>query len=199
VNKVQLDKMVTFHKAVGDPTRLRIIALLRQGPLHGQAIAGKLGLKPPTITHHLKKLRDTGMVYSRRDKNTIYFHLDERKLEFMTTAILRIGDEEAMNKNELQVTDKEQTKVLNNFISRDGKLKSVPSQLKKKIVVLSYFVQGFEPGETYEEKEVNEYIKTFFDDFATIRREWVMHQFMYRENNRYELNPKEMWPVVVRR
>ncbi|KHE67150.1 metalloregulator ArsR/SmtB family transcription factor [Halobacillus sp. BBL2006] len=196
---MQLDKMVAFHKAVGDPTRLRIIALLRQGPLHGQAIAGKLGLRPPTITHHLKKLRDTGMVYSRRDKNTIYFLLDERKLEFMTTAILRIGDEEAMNKSELQVTDKEQTKVLNNFISRDGKLKSVPSQLKKKIVVLSYFVQGFEPGKTYEEKEVNEYIKTFFDDFATIRREWVMHQFMYRQNNRYELNPKEMWPVVVMR
>ncbi|MGI8314137.1 metalloregulator ArsR/SmtB family transcription factor [Halobacillus mangrovi] len=196
---MQLDKMVAFHKAVGDPTRLRIVALLRQGPLHGQAIAGKLGLRPPTITHHLKKLRDTGMVYSRRDKNTIYFHLDERKLEFMTTAILRIGDEEAMNRNELQVTDKEQTKVLNNFIAKDGKLKSIPSQLKKKIVILSYFVQGFEQGMTYEEKEVNEYIKTFFDDFATIRREWIMHSFMYRENNRYELNPKEMWPVVVRR
>ncbi|ARI77723.1 DUF2087 domain-containing protein [Halobacillus mangrovi] len=196
---MQLDKMVAFHKAVGDPTRLRIIALLRHGPLHGQAIAGKLGLRPPTITHHLKKLRDTGMVYSRRDRNTIYFHLDERKLEFMTTAILRIGDEEAMNKNELQVTDKEQTKVLNSFISKDGKLKSIPSQQKKKIVILSYFVQGFDQGKTYEEKEVNEYIKTFFDDFATIRREWIMHSFMYRENNIYELNPQELWPVVVRR
>ncbi|WP_281975241.1 metalloregulator ArsR/SmtB family transcription factor [Halobacillus litoralis] len=196
---MQLEKMVKFHKAVGDTTRLRIIALLRQGPLHGQAIAGKLGLRPPTITHHLKKLKDTGMVYSRRDKNTIYFYLDERRLEFMTTAILRIGDESSMNAEELYMEEKDQVKIIQNFVSVEGRLKQMPRQLKKKLVILSYFVQWFEQGKTYDEKEVNEYIQTFFDDFATVRREWVMQQFMYRENNRYELNPVEMWPVVVKR
>ncbi|RWZ60830.1 DUF2087 domain-containing protein [Halobacillus fulvus] len=196
---MQLDKMVAFHKAVGDPTRLRIVAMLRQGPLHGQAIAGKLGLRAPTITHHIKRLRDTGMVYSRRDKNTIYFYLDEKKLELMATAILRIGDEQSMKLDELKGTVEEQNKVLANFITKDGKLKNMPSQLKKKLVILSYFVQGFEFGRTYEEKEVNEYILTFFDDYATVRREWIMQQFMYREHNKYELNPREMWPVVVKR
>ncbi|UOQ43271.1 metalloregulator ArsR/SmtB family transcription factor [Halobacillus salinarum] len=196
---MQLDKMVAFHKAAGDPTRIRIIALLRKGPLHGQALAGKLGLRPPTITHHIKKLKDSGMVYSRRDKNTIYFYLDEKKLEFMTTAILRIGDDETVKAQELQVTEQEQRKVINSFITKDGALKQLPSQLKKKLVILSYFVQSFEQGHVYDEKEVNEYIKTFFHDFATIRREWIMHQFMYRENNQYELNPQEMWPVVVKR
>ncbi|WP_148350104.1 DUF2087 domain-containing protein [Thalassobacillus devorans] len=39
-------------------------------------------------------------------------------------------------------------------------------------------------------------IKTFHDACTTIRREWVMQQFMYRENNRYQLNPVEMWPVI---
>ncbi|CDQ20001.1 hypothetical protein SAMN05192559_10355 [Halobacillus karajensis] len=196
---MQLEKMVAFHKAVGDPTRLRIIALLRRGPLHGQAIAGKLGLRPPTITHHLKKLRDTGLVVSRRDKNTIYFHLDERKLEFMSTAILRIGDDERVVAEQLKVNKEDQAKITRNFVTVDGKLKQMPRQLKKKNVVLAYFVQWFEHGKTYEEREVNEYIQTFYDDFATVRREWVMQQFMYRENNRYELNPVEMWPVVVQR
>ncbi|MGP4062380.1 DUF2087 domain-containing protein [Halobacillus sp. H74] len=196
---MQLEKMVKFHKAVGDTTRLRIIALLKQGPLHGQAIAGKLGLRPPTITHHLKKLKDTGMVYSRRDKNTIYFYLDERRLESMTTAILRIGDESSMKAEELKVEEKDQAKIIQNFVSIEGRLKQMPRQLKKKLVILSYFVQWFEQGKTYDEKEVNEYIQTFFDDYATVRREWVMQQFMYRENNRYELNPVEMWPVVVKR
>ncbi|WP_226578020.1 metalloregulator ArsR/SmtB family transcription factor [Halobacillus litoralis] len=194
---MQLEKMVQFHKAVGDTTRLRIIALLRRGPLHGQAIAGKLGLRPPTITHHLKKLKDTGMVYSRRDKNTIYFHLNEQKLEFMTTAILRIGDEETVRAEELKVDETEQSKIIQSFVTVEGKLKQIPRQLKKKNVILSYFVQWFEHGKTYEEKDVNAYIQTFFDDFATIRREWIMQQFMYRENNTYELNPVEMWPVVV--
>ncbi|MBX0356741.1 metalloregulator ArsR/SmtB family transcription factor [Halobacillus sp. Nhm2S1] len=196
---MQLEKMVAFHKAVGDPTRLRIIALLRKGPLHGQAIAGKLGLRPPTITHHLKKLKDTGAVYSRRDKNTIYFYLNEQNLQFMTTAILRIGDDERVVAEELKVDAKDQAKIIKNFITVEGRLKQMPSQLKKKNVILSYFVQWFEHGKTYDEKEVNEYIKTFFDDFATVRREWIMQQFMYRENNQYELNPVEMWPVVVQR
>jgi len=194
---MQLDKMVAFHKAAGDPTRLRIIALLRQGPLHGQAIAGKLGLRPPTITHHLKKLRDTGMVYSRRDKNTIYFYLDEKKLAFMAEAVTRIGDEKVKSDKEWQVTEKEERQILQNFITVDGKLKQMPSQLKKRVVILAYYVKAFQPGKTYEEKEVNEYIQTFFEDYATVRREWIMHHFMYRENNRYELNPEEMWPVVV--
>ncbi|MGP4068355.1 DUF2087 domain-containing protein [Halobacillus sp. B29] len=194
---MQLDKMVAFHKAAGDPTRLRIIALLRQGPLHGQAIAGKLGLRPPTITHHLKKLKDTGMVYSRRDKNTIYFYLDEKKLTFMAEAVTRIGDENVKADKEWQVTEKEERQILQSFITVDGKLKQMPSQLKKRVVILAYYVKAFQPGKTYEEKEVNEYIQTFFEDYATVRREWIMHHFMYRENNRYELNPEEMWPVVV--
>lgn len=51
---MQLDRLVNFHKTVGDKTRLRIIGLLKEGPLHGQAIAGKLGLTPPTISHHIQ-------------------------------------------------------------------------------------------------------------------------------------------------
>ncbi|QXJ36781.1 hypothetical protein BV455_03993 [Parageobacillus caldoxylosilyticus] len=46
---MQLSRLVNFYKNLDDPTRIRIIALLRHGSLHGQAIAGKLGLKPPTI------------------------------------------------------------------------------------------------------------------------------------------------------
>ncbi|MBA2174412.1 metalloregulator ArsR/SmtB family transcription factor [Halobacillus locisalis] len=194
---MQLEKMVAFHKAIGDPTRIRIIALLRNKPLHGQAIAEKLALKPPTITHHVKRLKDSGVVYSRRDKNTIYFHLDTKRLEFMSTSILRIGDDQIVKAYEMKMSDKEKLKILHSFITQDGRLKQLPSKLKKKIVILSYFAQGFEPGKVYEETEVNEYIQTFYDDFATIRREWIMQQFMYRENNRYERNPTEMWPIIV--
>ncbi|WP_101843685.1 metalloregulator ArsR/SmtB family transcription factor [Halobacillus sp. Marseille-P3879] len=195
---MQLDKMVVFYKAIGDPTRLRIVSLLKNGPLHGQAIAHKLGLRAPTITHHLKKLKDTGMLYSRREKNTVYFYLDEKKLEAMATAILRLGADE-MKKQDFFMNDSEQMKILRNYIRKDGTLIQLPSQLKKKLVILSYYVQGFETGKVYKESEINSYVKQFFDDYATLRREWIMHQFMYRENNLYELNPEEMWPLVVKR
>lgn len=189
---MQLSRLVNFHKTLGDKTRIRIISLLKEGPLHGQAIAGKLGLTPPTISHHIAKLREINLIYQRREKNTIYFYLDEKRLVFMAEAILKIGSEEM---ELFQVEDAEKYKVLKNFIQADGRLKTIPAQRKKKLIILEHLVKQLEVGVTYTEREINEYIKKYHDDFATIRREFVMCQFMFRQDGQYELNPKEMWPI----
>ncbi|CQR48436.1 HTH-type transcriptional repressor CzrA [Paraliobacillus sp. PM-2] len=190
---MQLDKLVNYHKALGDPTRIRIIVLLQQKPLHGQAIAHKLGLKPATITHHMSKLRNIGLVYQRRDKNTIYFYLDQKKLEQSAAAITQLGVH-TMFKQEM--TKEEKDAIIKNFLLPDGTLKHLPSQQKKKILILAYLIRDIQPHHIYSEHEINVYIRQYHEDYATIRREWVMHQFMFRKNNAYELNPKEMWPVV---
>ena len=189
---MQLNKIVEFHKALGDLTRIRIIALLQQGPLHGQAIAGKLGLKPPTITHHMAKLREVGLIKEKRDKNTIYFSLNTKILESSAKAILTAGTggEASM---EMSVTAEERAAIINNFFTKDGKLKNYPAQRKKKLVVLEHMVKGLQFGKVYPEKEINEYLKQFHEDYATLRRELIMCQYMYRENNQYELNPVELW------
>jgi hypothetical protein len=189
---MQLNKIVEFHKALGDLTRIRIIALLQQGPLHGQAIAGKLGLKPPTITHHIAKLREVGLIREKREKNTIYFSLNTKILESSAKAILTVGTggEASM---EMEVTPAEKATIINNFFTKDGKLKTYPAQRKKKLVVLSHMVKGLEFGKVYPEREINEYLKQFHEDYATLRRELIMCQYMYRENNQYELNPVELW------
>ncbi|MNP75893.1 hypothetical protein D3C76_1730260 [compost metagenome] len=83
--------------------------------------------------------------------------------------------------------------VIRNFFTKDGMLKHLPAQLKKKRFVLEHLVQGLEPHKKYTEKEINEYIKKYHEDFATIRREFIMHHYMYRENGIYELNPPELW------
>ncbi|HYK74516.1 MAG TPA: DUF2087 domain-containing protein, partial [Pseudoneobacillus sp.] len=36
----------------------------------------------------------------------------------------------------------------------------------------------------------------YHDDYATIRREFIINQYMYRENGVYELNPVEMWAKI---
>lgn len=59
--------------------------------------------------------------------------------------------------------------------------------------MLERLVKGLEPRRKYTEKEINEYIRKFHEDFATIRREFIMNHYMYRENGIYELNPPEMW------
>lgn len=190
---MQLDRLVIFHKTMGDKTRIRIITMLKDGPLHGQAIARKLGLTAPTISHHIAKLREIDVIYQRRDKNTIYFYLDEKKLAYMAEAILQMGRVDDME--ELQVDDNEKTKVLKNFFREDGKLKNIPAQRKKKLIILEYLVSKLEMGKIYPEKEINEHIKQYHEDYATLRREFVMSQFMFRQDNQYELNPKEMWPI----
>lgn len=189
---MQVIKIVEFHKALGDLTRIRIIALLQQGPLHGQAIAGKLGLKPPTITHHIAKLREVGLIKERRDKNTIYFSLNTKMLEMSAQAVLNVG-KGGTSKMEMAVTEEERAAIIRNFFTNDGKLKNYPAQRKKKLVVLAHIVKGLDFGKIYQEKDINEYLKKFHEDYATLRRELIMCQYMYRENNQYELNPVELW------
>lgn len=205
---MQLDKLVTFHKALADPTRIRILAILASGPLHGQALAGKMGVTPPTITHHMAKLREAGAVYERRDKNTIYFYLHELNMKRQSQAILDVlkkakdapGEDlmgeapEVDQRRENMAAD--QLQVIRNFITLEGKLKQIPVQRKKKLIVLEHMVRGLERGRKYQEKEINEYIKRFHEDFATIRREFVMNHYMYREDGIYELNPEEMWAKI---
>lgn len=74
---MQLDKIVNYHKALSDPTRLRILLLLSKGEeIHGQALAQRLNLSQPTVTHHAAKLREAAMITERRDKNTVYFRMN---------------------------------------------------------------------------------------------------------------------------
>ena len=189
---MQLSKIVDFHKALGDLTRVRIIALLQQGHLSGQEIASKLSLKPPTITHHMSKLREVGLIKERRDKNTIYFSLNTKILEMSAKAIFTVGTGGDSNM-EMSVTESERSSIINNFFTKEGKLKVYPAQRKKKLVVLEHMIKGLEFGRVYQEKEINEYLKEFHEDYATLRRELIMCQYMYRENNQYELNPVELW------
>jgi len=193
---MQLNRLVTFYKTIGDPTRLRILKLLSKGPLHGQAIAGKLGLTPPTITHHLNKLREIGIVYERREGNLIYFYLKQSGVKQYANALLQLTEQNEVIK-EMKDSLVERQKVIENFFTSDGRLKSIPAQRKKKLIVFEHMLKGLERGRKYEERELNEYIKRFHDDYATIRREFIINNYMYRENGIYELNPEEMWTRIT--
>ena len=190
---MQLNRLVEFHKTMGDPTRLRILSLLSNGPLHGQAIAGKLGLTAPTITHHLKKLRDINVVFERRDKNTIYFNLNHSVVRQHSEALKQLIEGKEISMVE---QSEEKQKIIANFFTKEGKLKTIPAQRKKKLMVFEHLLKGIEKGRKYEEKEINEYILQYHEDYATIRREFIINHYMYRENGIYELNPVEMWAKI---
>jgi len=198
---MQLDKVVEYHKALADPTRVKMLILLAGGEMSGQTLARELDVTPATVTHHASKLRQASLIKERRDKNTIFLSLDSYMLRSNSTAAAELimrnlaatngGDD--MHMQDAQASSKFRESTLRNFFSPDGRLKHMPSQLKKKLIVLEHMVSRLQKGKKYTEKEINAFIQDYHPDFATIRREFIMHQFMYRSEEIYELNPQVMW------
>jgi ArsR family transcriptional regulator, arsenate/arsenite/antimonite-responsive transcriptional repressor len=64
-----------LFKALGDETRLRIVALLSHGELCVCHLEAALGLSQPRISRHLASLRAAGVVEDRRDGSWVYYRL----------------------------------------------------------------------------------------------------------------------------
>ena len=69
--------------------------------------------------------------------------------------------------------------------TRNGRLTSLPKVREKRAVLLDHISQVFEPGRQYPEKDVNELLRVFHDDFAMLRRYLVDEGFMEREAGVY--------------
>ncbi len=54
-------------RALGDPTRLRLIRLLAHGEVSCQELTRRLGLAQATVSHHLKVLSQAGLVAARKE------------------------------------------------------------------------------------------------------------------------------------
>ena len=68
---------------------------------------------------------------------------------------------------------------------RDGLIVMMPSQLKKRKVLLDLLALDFEPGRSYTEQEVNFKILDHYDDYCTARREMVDFGLLKREKGLY--------------
>lgn len=62
---------------LGDPTRLRMIAALAERELCVCDLAATVGQSESAVSHHLRLMRDLGLVRSRRDGRLVYYALDD--------------------------------------------------------------------------------------------------------------------------
>ncbi len=72
-----LTQTARLFKALGDETRLRILATLAHRTLCVCHLARELGLSQPTLSHHLKILREVGLVVGEKDGQWIHCSLNE--------------------------------------------------------------------------------------------------------------------------
>jgi len=73
--------MVRLHRALGDPTRMRILKLLADRDLYATEIAQQLELSKPTIKHHMVLLRAAGLVTITESGAVVYYSLRRNRLD----------------------------------------------------------------------------------------------------------------------
>jgi ArsR family transcriptional regulator, arsenate/arsenite/antimonite-responsive transcriptional repressor len=61
-----LREVAVFHKALADPTRLRILQRLAESPCTVTDLIGTVDLSQPLVSWHLRRLRAAGLVETRR-------------------------------------------------------------------------------------------------------------------------------------
>ena len=77
VERVQAVRMAEVAKALGDPIRLQLVDVLRKhaGKVCVCELVPLFDVGQPTLSHHLKKLRDAGIVDSERQGLWAYYYV----------------------------------------------------------------------------------------------------------------------------
>ena len=173
------DEVITFFKVFADANRLKIVGLLAQQPYSVEELAALLDLKPSTVSHHLSKLAQIGLVSAKTESYYNVYQLDEKALELKSRDLF---SEENLAASVADVdAGAYDNKVVKDFVRKDGSLKTIPAQRKKLEAVLRHVVKAFELNKRYSEKKVNEILSRYYEDTASLRRELVGYGLMKRE------------------
>ena len=86
VERHEAERMATIAKALGDPIRLQLVDVLRKhaGKVCVCELVPLFEISQPTLSHHLKKLREAGIVDSERRGLWAYYYVIPDALEEFT-------------------------------------------------------------------------------------------------------------------
>lgn len=82
----RVDEAANLMGMLSQPARLKILCLLFKGERSVLSLAQAVELSQPAMSHHLKKLRQAGIVETRRDAQTIFYRLKGKEV----TAVLKV-------------------------------------------------------------------------------------------------------------
>lgn len=176
-----LETIVRYLKTLADQTRLRLLGLLATEKRSVEELAALLDLKPSTVSWHLNKLKELDLVRMRADGNTHIYSLNTKGLGRVNTLLMEPERVATIAQDDESAWER---KVLRDFLE-EGKLREIPAYRKKRDVILKWLVDQFTTGQTYTEAEVNDIIKRYHPDSATLRRELVGAALMGREHGVY--------------
>ena len=176
------ENALKLFKCLSDASRLRIIQSLTQGDMYTELLAERLELTPPTVSFHMKKLEDAGLVVSRKEQYYTVYSLNRDMLEESIYDAVTSGPEQIDEQQRREEAYRQ--KVIKAFFEY-GRLRAIPVQRKKKLICYQVIAERFEPGRVYEEKEVNAVISPIHEDYCTIRRDMISEGIFRRDGTRY--------------
>ena len=173
---------IGLFKCLADKSRLQILKSLAVEDMYVERLAERLDLTPSTISFHLKKLSEAGAVTAYKNQYYMMYSLNKEIFQTSILDILRQESDEA--KKQAQRDADYRQRVIDAFFEY-GKLRSIPTQLKKERIILEVIAEAFEFDRIYSEREVNVMIADFHDDFCTIRRDMVGEGLLGRDSTGY--------------
>jgi len=171
--------ILNFMRLLGNAERLKIAGLLGVETLTAIHITERLGIKLADVQAHLEALLKAGLIREQAETYT----LESKTLELLSRQVLA----QSRPKNQAEEFEGEayERKVLSIYIAADGTLKALPTQNKKMMVIARYLVKIFEPGQLYPEKQLNEMLRRYHEDTASLRRYMVDNHLLSREKGVY--------------
>src|SRR5215469_12609741 len=71
------------YEALADPTRREIVAMLARGERNAGDISGRFAMAGPSVSRHLKVLRESGLITYRREATNRFYRLQPEPLELV--------------------------------------------------------------------------------------------------------------------
>jgi len=83
IERAEAERLAEIAKALGDPVRMQLVDVLRKhaGKVCVCELVPLFDLSQPTVSHHLKKLRDAGIVGSERRGLWAYYYVKPAALD----------------------------------------------------------------------------------------------------------------------
>jgi hypothetical protein len=176
-------ELLDFFKVLADANRLKIIGLLANKTYTVEQLAEILHLGASTVSHHLGRLSEAGLVSARAPGYYNHNSQPTNILEEMARRLLTRQNLFALAPEvEVDAFDK---KVLRDFLTPAGRIKAFPAQEKKYLVLVRHVLRNFEENRQYSEKEVNEILSRYHEDTASLRRAFIDYKYMARQSGMY--------------
>lgn len=145
-------ELAARFKALGDPTRLRILGLLARRAHHGEELAAALQISPSTVSHHVKLLRQAGMVSITRENPYVLFRLRPETLR--TLGSLFEDPFELATTLDLPTEAHIARDHVSAWIDNRGRLREIPTNRRQADMILRWVSEQLDPDRFYAEAEL---------------------------------------------